>query len=140
MLRHLAVLPLLLSTLLLAASPADAQFRAIHQPFSGPVTAAKIRIAVDDSVMFLRSRQAEDGSIPSGAYTDGGTALAALTMLAAGAHPATGRSAMLSPNPPVLTISETAINIRLLSTQAPRPNTGGIPTVSQTSFKPGPAR
>ena len=60
----------------------------IHEPFTGPVTADKIRAAIDDAVMFLRSRQANDGSIPSGHAQGGGTALAALTMLAAGADPA----------------------------------------------------
>jgi len=38
------------------------------------------------------------------------------------------------------TMAEAAIRIRLLSTQEPTPRTGGIPTVSQTSCNPGPAR
>ena len=65
------------------------QVRAIHEPFTPPVTAAKIRTAIDDAVLYLRGLQAPDGSIdlysgnPAGA-----TALATLTMLAAGADPA----------------------------------------------------
>ena len=60
----------------------------IHQPFTGRVTAAKIRTAIDDAVMFLRNCQRADGSIPGGHAQGGDTALAALTMLAAGADPA----------------------------------------------------
>ncbi len=58
----------------------------IHEPFTGPVTAAKIRAAIDDAVMFLRSQQHKNGSIGN-RHQAGGTALAALTMLAAGANP-----------------------------------------------------
>ena len=67
--------------------PAD--HRVVHEAFVEPITAAKIRTAIDDAVMFLRGQQQTDGSISSGGYTDGATALAALAMLAAGAHPAT---------------------------------------------------
>jgi len=81
-----------LAALCLVAAPGQAlsaaSSRAVHEPFTGPVTAEKVRIAIDDAVMFLRSRQAPDGSI-AGNYVDGGTALAALTMLAAGGHPST---------------------------------------------------
>lgn len=70
---------------------ADIQ-RAVHEPFSGPITAAKIRTAIDDAVMFLRSQQATDGSIGETSrhdrYFAGPTSLAALAMLAAGGHPA----------------------------------------------------
>jgi hypothetical protein len=62
---------------------------AIHEPFTPPVTAAKIRVAIDDAVFYLRGLQQADGSISDwGAPVDGSTALAALTMLAAGADPA----------------------------------------------------
>ncbi len=59
----------------------------VHEPFAGPVTAAKIRVAIEDAVMFLRSQQRADGSIEAGHARGGGTALATLTMLAAGANP-----------------------------------------------------
>ncbi len=58
----------------------------VHQPYVGPVTAKKIRTAIDDAVMFLRNRQSSDGRIGNG--RGGETSLAALTMLAAGADPA----------------------------------------------------
>jgi hypothetical protein len=61
----------------------------IHEAFAPPVTAAKIRTAIDDAVFYLRGLQHQDGSITDGgAQADGSTALAALTMLAAGADPA----------------------------------------------------
>ena len=63
------------------------QAGAVHEPFAGPVTAAKIRTAIDDAVMFLRSCQGTDGSI-----TGRETPLAALAMLAAGADPASDDS------------------------------------------------
>src|SRR5207244_1236764 len=56
----------------------------IHDPFGPPVTAAKIRTAIDDGVFFLRSQQAAQGNIGD----EGTTVLAALTLLAAGADPA----------------------------------------------------
>ncbi|MCA9557475.1 MAG: DUF4159 domain-containing protein, partial [Myxococcales bacterium] len=60
---------------------------AIHTPHEGPITAAAIRTAIDDGVLFLRSRQTPDGAIGRG-YVDGGsTGLATLAMLAAGADP-----------------------------------------------------
>jgi len=62
---------------------------AVHEPFSGPITAAKIRIAIEDAVMYLRNCQTPAGSIGEGyGYPGGGTGLAALAMLAAGADPA----------------------------------------------------
>ena len=71
----------ILAAMLLAATAAAGQVR--HEPFVEPITAAKVRTAIEDAVMFLRSCQASDGSI-------GGreTSLAALAMLAAGADPA----------------------------------------------------
>lgn len=60
---------------------------AIHTPHEGPITARAIRTAIDDGVLFLRSRQAADGSIGSGYAPGGSTALATLAMLAAGADP-----------------------------------------------------
>jgi hypothetical protein len=66
-----------------------APVRGIHEPFTPPVTAAKIRTAIDDAVLYLRGLQQKDGSITDGgAPADGLTALAALTLLAAGADPA----------------------------------------------------
>ena len=63
--------------------------RPVHRPFVGPITAQKIRTAVDDAVMYLRSLQQDDGSIEFGGGRVGGaTGLAALAMLAAGADPA----------------------------------------------------
>src|SRR5262245_3211835 len=56
----------------------------IHEPFAPPVTAAKIRVAIDDAVFFLRSLQQPDGSIGD----EGSTVLSTLTLLAAGADPA----------------------------------------------------
>ena len=62
---------------------------AIHERFEPPLTAAKIARALDDAVLFLRSQQAEDGSIGEQSYAQGGsTALATLALLAAGRHPA----------------------------------------------------
>lgn len=61
---------------------------AIHEPFTPPMTARKIRVAIDDALHFLRSQQQPDGSIGRDGYVAGGpTALAALAMLAAGADP-----------------------------------------------------
>ena len=59
--------------------------QAVHQPFTGAMTAKKIRTAIDDAIMYLRSQQRTNGSIGGGT---GNTALAALAMLAAGADPA----------------------------------------------------
>ncbi len=75
----------------LTAAPVDVTAQttqAGQAPSQPPITAKKIRVAIDDAVMYLRSRQMADGSISLGGYRDGETALAALTMLAAGAHPA----------------------------------------------------
>ena len=60
---------------------------AMHAPFVEPMTAAKIRRAVDDAVQYIRGCQQPDGSI-GGGQTDGDTALGALAMLAAGGDPA----------------------------------------------------
>jgi hypothetical protein len=69
--------------------------RAIHEPFAPPVTAAKIRNAIDDAVFYLRSQQKPDGTIGWGHVGSEGagqaqceTVLATLTLLAAGADPA----------------------------------------------------
>jgi len=67
----------------------DASVRPVHEPFGEPIAAGKVRTAIDDAVMFLRSQQRADGSITTGSHPEGGTALAALAMLASGAHPAT---------------------------------------------------
>jgi len=56
----------------------------IHEPFTPPVTAAKIRTAIDDAVFYLRSQQNPAGTIGD----EGTTTLAALTILAAGGDPA----------------------------------------------------
>ena len=42
-----------------------ASVRPVHEPFSEPITARKIRTAIDDAVMFLRSQQRPDGSVTS---------------------------------------------------------------------------
>jgi Domain of unknown function (DUF4159) len=67
----------------------------IHEPFAPPVTAAKIRTAIDDAVYYLRSQQKADGTIGWGHVGSEGagggqceTVLATLTLLAAGADPA----------------------------------------------------
>lgn len=57
----------------------------VHEPFTPPITAAKIRTAVDDAVFFLRSQMGPEGSLHG---DEGQTSLAALTLLAAGADPA----------------------------------------------------
>jgi hypothetical protein len=57
----------------------------IHEPFTPPVTAAKIRTAIDDAVYYLRTQQGADGSVGG---DEGATSLTALTLLAAGADPA----------------------------------------------------
>ncbi|TFG85890.1 MAG: hypothetical protein E4H17_04635, partial [Gemmatimonadales bacterium] len=59
--------------------------RLTRQPFTGELTAGKIRTAIDDAVMYVRSCQRADGSI---AGDEGQTVLAALAMLAAGGDPA----------------------------------------------------
>ena len=70
------------------AVPAQAAGPAIHAPYEGPISARKIQQAVDDAMLFLRQRQAPDGSIGEQSYAKGGaTALATLAMLAAGADP-----------------------------------------------------
>ncbi|MDP6355852.1 MAG: DUF4159 domain-containing protein [Planctomycetota bacterium] len=63
----------------------------IHEPFAEPMTAKKIQIAIEDALLFLRSQQRSDGSIGM-QHRAGGTALAALAMLAAGANPASDDS------------------------------------------------
>ncbi len=57
----------------------------IHDPFTPPITAAKIRTAIDDAVYYLRTQMGPDGSVHG---DDGMTSLTALTLLAAGADPA----------------------------------------------------
>lgn len=57
----------------------------VHEPFTPPITAAKIRSAIDDAVYYLRTQQRPDGSVGN---DDGVTSLTALTLLAAGADPA----------------------------------------------------
>src|ERR1700686_257430 len=52
----------------------------IHDPFTPPVTAAKIRTAIDDAVYYLRTQMGPDGSVHG---DEGQTALTALTLLAA---------------------------------------------------------
>jgi len=70
----------------LVESPMNAPARpGRYEPFAEPMTAAKIRRAVDDAIQFLRSSQMADGSL---AGQDGDTALGVLAMLAAGADPA----------------------------------------------------
>ena len=58
---------------------------AVHEPFTPPITAAKIRTAIDDAVYYLRTQQRADGSVNG---DDGMTSLTALTLLAAGGDPA----------------------------------------------------
>ncbi len=57
---------------------------AIHEPFTPPITAAKIKTAIVDAVHYLRSQQSPEGSIGD----EGSTCLATLTLLAAGGDPA----------------------------------------------------
>jgi hypothetical protein len=57
----------------------------IHDPSTPPITAAKIRSAIDDAVYYLRTQQGPDGSVHG---DEGQTSLTALTLLAAGADPA----------------------------------------------------
>lgn len=60
----------------------------IHPPWHGRLTAKAVQTGIDDALLFLRSRQAPDGSIGETHYARGGpTALVALAMLAAGADP-----------------------------------------------------
>src|SRR4051812_119525 len=79
---------LALSLVALAAGSASAQpprRAAVHEPFTPPITATKIRTAIDDAVYYLRTQQGQDGSVGG---DEGQTSLAALTLLAAGADPA----------------------------------------------------
>jgi hypothetical protein len=65
-----------------------ARAQPLHPPFQPPITARKIRLAIDDAVLHLRSQQQENGSIVDyDAQPGGGTSLAALAMLAAGVDP-----------------------------------------------------
>jgi len=66
------------------AQPRGVARPGIHEPFTPPVTAAKIRSAIDDAVFYLRTLQNPEGPIGD----EGSTTLAALTMLAAGGDPA----------------------------------------------------
>ena len=63
----------------------------------------------------------------------------AFSLIHSGAQPATGRSLRSAPRPPSRTISQQAIRMRELSTHEPECSTGGMPTVSQISRRPGPA-
>ena len=69
----------------------------------------------------------------------------AFSLIHSGAAPATGSSLTSSPRLnrlfsfPTLTISAKATRILLLSTHEPACRTGGMPTASHTSAKPGPA-
>jgi hypothetical protein len=62
----------------------------VHAPYQPPMTAEKIQIAIDDAITFLRSQQTASGAIgqTGGPRGVGGTAVAALAMLAAGSDPA----------------------------------------------------
>src|SRR5438094_10398738 len=65
--RHFLVAAII--ALLLAGSSSA---QVVHQPFKPPVTAAKIRTAIDDAVTYLRSHQAANASIldqGDGCYT-----------------------------------------------------------------------
>jgi len=68
------------------------QFVHAHEPFQEPITARKVRIAIDDAILYLRAHQHPNGAIGGSGGPDtntvGGTALAALAMLAAGVDPA----------------------------------------------------
>src|ERR1043165_410807 len=57
----------------------------IHEPFTLPIAAAKIRPAIDDAVFYLRTQQRPDGSVGG---DEGSTSLTALTLLATGVDPA----------------------------------------------------
>jgi hypothetical protein len=61
----------------------------IHEAWDGQLTARNIRAAIDDGLLFLRSQQGPDGRIGGGYANGGSTGLAALALLAAGAHPIT---------------------------------------------------
>jgi hypothetical protein len=75
-------------TVLLATQLAQvATAQPLHKAFRPPITARKIRIAIDDAVLHLRTQQQENGSISDYDNSGGGTALAALAMLAAGVDP-----------------------------------------------------
>lgn len=62
--------------------------RPVHEPFVEPVTAVKIRTAIDDALAYLRSLQTPEGVFVDGYSGDQCTGLATLAMLAAGADPA----------------------------------------------------
>lgn len=87
--RHAStILAISAVTFLALSGPAVAQRNTINLAATAAgneLTAGRIRAAVDDALMYLRSQQAKDGSIQS---NDGYTALAALAMLAAGGDPA----------------------------------------------------
>lgn len=71
----------------------EAVGEAIHEPFAPPMTANKIRRAIDDAAYFLRTQQSADGAIGEGGWGGGGpTALATLALLAAGGNPASDPS------------------------------------------------
>jgi len=57
----------------------------IHQPYKPPLTHRKVQTAIDDACQYLRRCQLANGTWPEGA---GGTCMATLALLAAGADPA----------------------------------------------------
>ena len=77
----------ILTVLLATQMGAVAVAQPLHPAFRPPITARKIRIAIDDAVLHLRTQQQENGSISDYDNSGGGTALAALAMLAAGVDP-----------------------------------------------------
>ncbi len=68
----------------------------VHQPYQSPLTAKKIRTAIDDAVTYLRNHQRPDGSILESGTQGGATSLAALAMLAAGANPASDKQMQMA--------------------------------------------
>lgn len=71
-------------------------FGQVHQPYRAPITAKKIRTAIDDAVTHLRNHQSADGSILESSHQGGSTCLATLTLLAAGANPASDKQVQMA--------------------------------------------
>ncbi len=63
----------------------------------------------------------------------------AFSLMASGAAAAMGNSERSAPIPPSATSATQTERMRELSTQLPTCRTGGMPTASQTSRRPGPA-